>query len=178
MLPLHPRLVHFPLALAALMPLVSIGAYWAWRARRAGRRVFWVAAAFQLLLVASGFLALDAGEDDEKRVLRAIPEAVVEAHAEAAEAFLWTATGVLVVFLAAAFLRREPAAQALAGLACLGTLVVLGLAYRAGDAGGRLVYQHGAASVYAEAQPRVPGQAAATPAPAAATDEEHHDERH
>jgi hypothetical protein len=33
--------------------------------------------------------------------------------------------------------------------ALLGTLIVLGLGYRAGEAGGKLVYQHGAAQVYA-----------------------------
>ncbi len=33
--------------------------------------------------------------------------------------------------------------------ACLGTLLVFGLGYRTGEAGGRLVYEHGAAQAYA-----------------------------
>ena len=165
MLPLHPKLIHLPIALAILMPLVSIALFWVWRARRAPRRIWIVAAGLQLLLAASGFAALRAGEQDEERVERVVPKAAIEAHAEAAEAFVWAAGGVLVVFLAAVVIRREPLAQALAGLACLGTLVVLGLGYRAGEAGGRLVYQYGAASAYATAGAPAPGGDALAPVP-------------
>jgi hypothetical protein len=45
-------------------------------------------------------------------------------------------------------LKNGNARQALSLVAFLGTLVVFGLGFRAGEAGGKLVYEHGAAQVY------------------------------
>lgn len=55
---------------------------------------------------------------------------------------------VLLLVLAAALLPDETNAKRLALAATLGTLAVLYLGYRVGEAGGELVYEHDAASVY------------------------------
>lgn len=162
MLPLHPKLVHLPVALALLMPLLTAALLWAWRSRRVSQRGWMVAAALQCLLVGSAIVALRAGQQDEERIERAVPESAIEAHEEAAEGFVWTAAAVLAVFLASAVLRRQGPAQALGALAWVGTVAVLGLGIRAGEAGGRLVYQYGAAAVYATGGGAAPGGAAAT----------------
>lgn len=156
-MPLHPKLVHLPIALAVLMPLVSSGLLIAWWRGALQRRTWIIAIALQALLVASGLLALRTGEGDEERVERAVPEAVIEAHEEAAEGFVITAAVVLVVALGAGLIRRERAAKTLAALAALGTLGVLGAGYRTGQAGGDLVYRHGAASAWTSPGTQVPG---------------------
>lgn len=145
----HPKLVHVPMALAVLMPLVSGGLLAAWLAGTLPRRAWMVAVALQLVLVASGVMALRSGEAEEERVERVVAEHLIEAHEEAAEAFVWGAGAILVLHVVAAALRRDRTARAAAAAATAGTLVVLFLGYRTGEAGGRLVYQHGAASVYA-----------------------------
>lgn len=145
----HPKVVHLPMALAVLMPLVSIGLLAAWIGGMLPRRVWLIAVALQLVLVASGIVALRSGEHEEERVERVVTERLIEAHEEAAEAFVWGAGAILVLHVVAAALRREQTARAAAAAAAVGTLVVLFLGYRTGEAGGRLVYQHGAASVYA-----------------------------
>lgn len=144
----HPKVVHLPMALAVLMPLVSAGLLAAWWAGVLPRRAWLVAVALQLVLVGSGVVALRSGEHEEERVERVVDEKLIETHEESAEAFVWGAGAILVLQLAAAALRREATARAMAAAAVAGTLLVLFLGYRTGEAGGRLVYEHGAAAVY------------------------------
>ena len=54
----HPKVVHLPMALAVLMPLVSAGLLAAWSMALLPRRAWVVAMALQALLVASGVVAL------------------------------------------------------------------------------------------------------------------------
>lgn len=169
MLPLHPKLVHLPIALAALMPLVSAGLLIAWWRGALSRRTWVIAIALQAILVVSGLAAIKTGGQDEERVERVVPEAAIEAHEEAAEAMIWVAAGVLLL-AAAAMVPRERAGQLVAAVTVAGTVAVLGLGIRAGDAGGRLVYQHGAASVYAPAA--APGAPPGAPTPARADDDD------
>lgn len=147
-MPLHPKLVHLPIALAILMPLLSGGLLLAWLRDLLPRRAWIVAVALQAVLVLASFAAMRTGEQDEETVEAVVAEAAIEAHEEAAEVFTWTAAGVLVLFAAGALLPVG-AARAAAGAATAATLVVLFLGYRVGQAGGSLVYEHGAAAAYA-----------------------------
>lgn len=160
-LPLHPKLVHLPIALAVLMPLLSLGVLIAWATRVLPRRTWLVAVVLQGVLLGSGIAALRSGEADEERAEAVVPEAAIEAHEEAATTFVAASAVVLALALAAAALRDERWARGAAALATAGTLVVLGLGYRTGEAGGRLVYQHGAASAFAS--PQAPALPAAAP---------------
>lgn len=144
----HPKVVHLPMALAVLMPLVSGGLLAAWWCGMLPRRTWMIAIALQLALVGSGVVALRSGEGEEERVERVVAEHLIEAHEEAAEAFVWGAGAILFLHVLAAVLRRDETARAAAAVATVGTLLVLALGYRTGEAGGRLVYQHGAASAY------------------------------
>jgi hypothetical protein len=139
------------MALAVLMPVLSAALLIAWWRGWLPRRVWLVAVALQLVLVASALLALRTGEIDEERVEKVLAsEAPIEAHEEAAEVFMWTSAGVLVLFLAGALIRKERAAQLLATTAVAGTVLVFTMGYRVGQAGGELVYRHGAANAYVE----------------------------
>ncbi|MEZ4364083.1 MAG: hypothetical protein R3B48_28175 [Kofleriaceae bacterium] len=144
----HPKVVHIPMALAVLMPLVAGGLALAWWRSWLPWRGWLVAAALQAILVGSGVVALRTGEAEEERVERVVSESLIETHEEAAEGFVWGSGAVLVMMLLAAALGRKRAGLPLAAVATLGTLAVFGLGYRTGQAGGSLVYEHGAAQVY------------------------------
>lgn len=160
-LPLHPKIVHLPIALAVLLPLLSGGLLLAWWRGWLPPRVWTLVAAGQLLLVGSGVLALRSGEADEDRVERLVPEAALEAHEEAGERFVWAAALVAGLALLPLLLRGERARLAGATAACAGTFVVLALGYDVGARGGELVYRHGAAAAFA-----APGAVGtATPSP-------------
>src|SRR5262245_17612151 len=95
--PLHPAVVHLPIALAALIPLLAVLALIAisrgWLPARA-----WAAVVLlQALLVGSAWLAHETGEDQEERVERVVEEKYIEEHEEAAMYFLYLSVGGLVL---------------------------------------------------------------------------------
>jgi uncharacterized membrane protein len=144
----HPKLVHLPIALAALMPLITGGVLLAWWRKWLPARTWVIVVALQALLVGSAFLALQSGEAEAERVARFVEERFVEEHEEAAEAFVWASAGVLVVMLLGLAVPSRPVRRIAASLGTLGTVTVLGLGYRTGEAGGSLVYRHGAAQAH------------------------------
>ncbi len=161
-LPLHPKIVHLPIALAVLLPLLSGGLLLAiWR-DWLHQRSWALVVAGQALLVGSGILAMRSGEDDEDRVERVVPHAVLEQHEEAAEQFVWAGGLLLGVALAPLLLRRRSTVLIAGAATCVGTLAVLGLGYQVGQQGGELVYRHNAGAVFAQTSSAAPATAAPT----------------
>jgi uncharacterized membrane protein len=162
----HPKLVHLPMALAILMPLVAFGLWLAWRRGWLPARTWLVATALQAILVGSGVLSLRSGEAEEETVEGIVGEAAIEAHEEAAELFVWASGGVLALMGVAWALSSRRAGPTIALAASVGTLVVFVLGYRTGQAGGELVYRHGAAQAY------VDGAATGGPSPMSIRDDD------
>ncbi|MCA8975686.1 MAG: hypothetical protein KDC98_13270 [Planctomycetes bacterium] len=148
-MPVHPFLVHFPLALAGLMPLLAGGLLLAWWRGWLRPRGWMLVVALQGTLVLTGFVAMKAGERDEERVERVVSERAIEHHEEAAEVFVWSGALLLLLSVAPLLLRSERAARFAALGFTLASPVVLGFALRAGESGGELVYRHGAAAAFA-----------------------------
>jgi len=149
-LPLHPAVVHIPMALAVLTPLLAIGVL-AFTWRRPSRNAIVLLVAAQGLMVASGFIAMNTGEETEEVVERVVSEGVIHEHEERAELFVWAAAAGLVVAGAALALAQKDRRSAARGavIAFLAvSFAVAFLGYRTGEAGGELVYVHGAASAY------------------------------
>ena len=144
----HPKVVHIPIALGVLMPLVAGGVLLAWWRKWLPPRSWVLAVALQAVLLGSGIVALQTGEAEEERVERVVPEQAIEEHEEAAELFVWASGGVLAVMLLGGAFSSRRAGLPIATAATLGTLLVLGLGYRTGQAGGSLVYEHGAGQAY------------------------------
>ena len=147
--PLHPALVHLPLGLAFILPALTLGFAWAAWKNPLKRRSWILIVALQAVLLGAGFVAMNTGEREGKRIERAVPKAAIDRHEEMAEQFLW-ATGITLVVAAGALVFRRPGAvRTLTGAAVLGTLLVAAAALRVGHAGGQLVYVHNAAAAYA-----------------------------
>jgi uncharacterized membrane protein len=147
--PLHPMVIHLPLALAALMPLFAAAAIIAgWRDWLPSRRLWWAIVALQAMLAVGTVVAARTGENEEDRVEKVVDRAAVHRHEEAGEAFRNGAIATLVLTLVAALVPRAGLRRALAMVSLAATAVVLFLAYRTGKEGGELVYRHGAAAAY------------------------------
>ncbi len=117
------------------------------------KRTWVLVVAAQAALVVSGLVSMRTGEADEERVERLVPESVIEAHEEAAEAFVW-GSGIVLALGLLPFLLKRPGAARVAGLGVVaGTVVVLVLGFRVGEAGGELVYRHGAAAAFTKGAP-------------------------
>lgn len=146
--PLHPAIVHFPIVLAVLAPLLAAAAFWAIRSGRLPRRSWVGVVILQAVLVGTAWMATETGEHEEDRVERVVAERHIDAHEEAAEQFL--ALALLVVPVAAAGLLAGTIGTVGRGLTIALSLAALIAAGVTGHTGGELVYRHGAAMAYAQ----------------------------
>lgn len=148
--PLHPAVVHLPIAFAVILPLFAIGALWFIR-RGARQRAAWgIFVAMSAALVASAWVSLQTGEQQEERVEDVVSERSIHQHEEAADLFLAVSAGLLVV--ATGGLVGGRIGQASRVLATAGTVAVLAAGWNVGHSGGMLVYRDGAGSAYTQAR--------------------------
>jgi len=147
-IPLHAAIVHIPLGIAVAMPLVAIGLAVALARGLVDKRAWAVVVALQALVVLGGFAAMNTGETEEATVKRVVDKRFIHEHEERAEAFVYAA-GVTLVLAASALVAGPRRIAMVAGVTAIGTVVSLALAVRTGEAGGELVFKHGAASAYA-----------------------------
>lgn len=146
--PLHPAIVHLPLALTLLLPLFAIGALLLLRRGVRPSRAWSLVVAFAGLLFVSAWLAVRTGEAEEERVEEVVAESAIEEHEEAAERFLWL--GGFAFALTALGLAPGLAGRLGRGLGTAGVLALVFAGYQVGAAGGELVYRHGAARAYTQ----------------------------
>lgn len=145
--PLHPAIVHFPVVLSVLIPLVAAGALWAIRLGARPMRAWGVTTAVAALLALSAWGAVQTGEQQEERVGDVIGESRVEQHAELGEALLFTSAGLLAVIALGLMPGRAGRMARYAGAA--GTLAAVAVAFQVGRSGGALVYKYNAGAAYA-----------------------------
>jgi uncharacterized membrane protein len=149
--PLHPAVVHFPIALATLIPLFAALILLAIRAGATPARTWAVVVLMQALLAGSAWLAHETGEDQEERVEKVLDEKYIEEHEEAAD-WVFRAAVVGLALAAGGLAAGNPGAWLRVG-ALVVSLATLGAAVRTGHSGGELVYRHGAANAYVEKAP-------------------------
>jgi uncharacterized membrane protein len=152
--PLHPAVVHFPMALAALVPLLALLAALAIARGALPLRAWAGIVLLQALLVGSAWLALETGEEEEERVEDFVAEERIHEHEEAAEFFMILAGVGLAIFAAGLLGGRAGGTARVVALAA--SAVVLAAGIRVGHLGGELVYKHGAGSAYRDAADGAP----------------------
>ncbi len=154
--PLHPFLVHLPLGLAAVMPLLAFSLLGAMVRGWLPARAWSIAFGVQALLTIGAFVAVRSGDAERERLEGQVPAAAVQAHEDAGEAVAQAAGVVLLLALLPMLTRNERTGR-IAGLLCAaGSVAVLALAVDAGKKGGALVYEHGAGAAYAPPVDAVP----------------------
>ena len=144
--PLHPAIVHFPIVLTVLAPVVVAAALVAIRRGASAFRAWSIPTAVFAALVLSAWMATLTGEREEDRVERVVAEQPIESHEEAAELFLYSAVAVLAVSLVG-LVGGAPGRTGRA-VTAVGALALVAAGWNVGHSGGELVYRHGAARAY------------------------------
>jgi len=150
-IPLHPVVVHFPIALALLAPAVALVLVASWARRREIPRAWNVLVALLALTLVGGIAATRTGESDEQRVERFVGHHALETHEELADSFLPASAVALIAAWGVPMSRRRRRLCAGLTLFCLIATVFLGvLTVWIGHSGGELVYVKGAAAAHFE----------------------------
>ena len=152
-LPLHPALVHLPMGLSLVMPVLALIVVVCWWRDWLPRRAWWLVVLLQVVVTAGTKLAEETGEDDVEVVAELVGEELVHEHEEAAELFLGACWGLSVLVILVGVLPQQRIALVLGLVSSAGMGVSAGLAMNAGRLGGELVYQHNAAKAHIEALP-------------------------
>jgi uncharacterized membrane protein len=146
--PLHPAIVHFPIALAFILPVLILVFSLMIKKNKMAPQAWFIIIGLQLLTTVTGYVSLESGEEAEDVVEKVLDKKLIHEHEERAEIFVGSTVIALVLSTAAFFLRKE--FQFILKLVVFVlSLVSSFLAYRTGHSGGELVYRYGAASAYA-----------------------------
>ncbi len=145
-LPLHPIVVHFPIALGMTAPLfisiVWLGIYrWNWPVKTWSLVIILHAA-----MMISAFTAVKTGEMDEEKVERVVSEKALHDHEELGETIPWVFAGLLG--LSALPLLITSKRKMFATLTLTMSFASLAPIVATGHSGGKLVYQEGAADAH------------------------------
>lgn len=134
--PIHPMLVHFPIALLSASVFFDVLAL-RWRPEECR-----TAGLYTLVLgVAGGVVSVLSGAIEEEAVEHSgVPEWVLEVHESLGFATLWIFAGLLALRLAVRFGWFRVAHHILLGVGMAGVVVLLVASYY----GGSLVYEYGA----------------------------------
>jgi uncharacterized membrane protein len=145
--PLHPIIVHFPIALTFILPILILVFAYMIKTKKMSHLAWLVIIGLQVATTASGYIALETGENEEHAVEKVLDKKYIQAHEESAEIFVGFTVLALVLSVGTYFLRTE--LQFVAQLViCAVTLISAYFAYNTGSLGGELVYRHGAAEAY------------------------------
>ena len=147
--PFHPMIVHFPLALTFIVPILVVIFAIMIRMNKMNPKSWLIIVGLQLVIVGTGYIALESGETEEEQVEKVISKSLIHEHEEAAEVFVGSTVVALVLSIAAFFVRKEIGFPLKIVISLIG-LISGYLANRTGHLGGELVYKHGAASVYVQ----------------------------
>ncbi|MGE0550542.1 MAG: DUF2231 domain-containing protein [Kofleriaceae bacterium] len=140
-LPMHPKMVHIPIALCIVMPMVITMVWFGIQRGWFTSRTWLLCAALQGVLFVSALGALQSGKDDGAKVEGYASEDALETHRDRASWFVYVAGLNLMLSASVALLpiarNRQQLLGAIAIVASLGGTYA---GYLVGDAGGRLVY--------------------------------------
>lgn len=144
--PLHPAVVHLPIVLMLLLPMIALLALVAIRRGVEARRAWIPVVVLAGGVVASAWFAVETGEAEEDIVESVVSEAAIHEHEEAAEIFVFGSLGTLLILGVGLMDNRTGRAGRVAGTVAAILLTLAG--YQVGRLGGALVYEHGAAAAY------------------------------
>jgi uncharacterized membrane protein len=158
MVPIHPSVVHFPIVLTMILPVLVLAFAFMIRTNKMSPHGWLIIIGLQLTTVMTGYIALETGETDEKIAEKVVSKKLIHAHEESAKIFVGIAVLALVTSIAVFFIRKD--LQFKVYLVIMLINLIAGVqVWRVGLSGGELVYLHGAGSAH-EIQEAPEGQAA------------------
>lgn len=148
-MPLHPMMVHLPLGLALILPVIILTFMILIRLKKISDSMWIMIMSLQAFLVAIGHLTIATGENEEDLVRTIIDRKIVSMHELDAEMFVGSVVIGLVISVMGYFANKKYQFKSQVAVLAISIITIL-LAVNVGRSGAALVYKHGAAQVYLE----------------------------
>ena len=144
--PLHPAIVHFPVAFALLQPLFMVIAGVVIARKDLPETLWWVIIVLQIVVVGGTSAAEQTGEQEAERVAKIVGKEFVDLHEERAQVFQFLAIATLAASAVGLFSKKLGwGGRGLALVLAIATAVAV---VQVGSTGGDLIYEHGGARAY------------------------------
>lgn len=147
MMPWHPWIVHFPLALSFLLPIGILVQAVLIRKNVIPPKAWIALIILQAFITGSGYLAMETGESDEKLVKTVVERHYIQQHEASGEKYVGVTVLTLALSIAVYFLAPALQFPLRLGILLL-SLLACYFAFETGHRGGELVYVHGAADAF------------------------------
>lgn len=145
--PLHPIVVHFPIALSFLLPILALVFAFFIKTKKMNGSMWAIIMGLHLFTVGMGYLSLETGEREEDVVEKIVDKELIAEHEKYAEIFVGVTVVATVISIVAYFIQAH--LQMYVQLANVIVLLIAAFfAYETGEHGGELVYKHGATRAY------------------------------
>ncbi|MCB0376962.1 MAG: hypothetical protein KDD33_00590 [Bdellovibrionales bacterium] len=146
-IPYHPMVVHLPIALAIIIPILSLFLWGAIKCKKASAKSWGILVVLTALYLVSSLAAVKSGEFDEDLVEDKIGKKLVHEHEERGEKIPWVA-GVLLIAYTVTYVTGRSKLSWTHKLCTVLSIAAVYPIILAGHSGGQLVYKHGAASAH------------------------------
>ena len=144
-LPLHPIVVHFPIAIGFLLPFLSLMLLILIKKNILPPMAWSIVVLLSGIYLGTAFIAEEMGERDEKKVEEVVGHDPLEEHEEKGELIPWIAATIFLISLTPLALNKKLEMQLLTIVISFVGLYPL---MEAGHTGGELVYKYGAAQAH------------------------------
>ncbi len=148
-IPFHPLISHFPIALAFIIPLLSITFALLIKSGKMLSQTWLIIIALNLTTVTMGYVAIKSGVAEEAAMEKVLEKKLLQTHESTAEVFVGLIVISTLLSLSAFFLKDHFQFAVQMCSAGLG-LVGIYFAYQTAILGGELVYKYGAATAYVQ----------------------------
>ena len=145
-LPLHPAIVHLPIGIALMLPILNILFFWLFKTGKAKREASMILIIMHLGLATTSFLAMQLGEIEEEKIEHQIDHNALENHEHKGEFYAQATIALALVSVLLVFTRGRRFEQVL-GLLFIGQIILIFFTYQVGHSGAQLVYKHDAATL-------------------------------
>lgn len=105
--PLHPIVVHFPIALAFILPILALLFAFFIKTQKMKSNMWLIIVGLHLFTVGAGYLALETGENEEDTVAKIVDKDLIGEHEKYAEIFVGVTVVATAVSIVTFFLQTN-----------------------------------------------------------------------
>lgn len=146
-MPLHPAIVHIPLGIAMVLPVIALGLFFLINRKWIPHKSWAFVIVLQTLIIGSAYVAMETGENEEDIVEKVVQKSEIHEHEENAELFFYLSLALLILSVPG-MVKSDSIRNTSQLIFLAASLGILLMVYKTGHSGGELIFKHKAYEAY------------------------------